>query len=196
MPGPLGALFPQARGVRPAAGGDRHERRSGQERGEQPGHDAGLDVVHGALQGVAVQSQPAGDPRRCRLVFHPVSPLAAMDRPACQGICGVSDLGELCPQLGGAGALGVVGDVDTFAVHVHAHLIDAGLAGRVAFDVFLLLVQEMSDTVSSTVAGLICWLPSGRAAAVRGRSCRDPLAELPGLLPCRSGVAAARCRRR
>ncbi len=63
--------------MRPAAGGDRDERRPGQERSEQPGRDAGLQPVRMAAQRVMVQRQVTGKPgppgHGWRLVVHHAS---------------------------------------------------------------------------------------------------------------------------
>src|SRR5215472_13934103 len=54
----------------------------------------------------------------------------------------VSDLGEFGPKLACAGLCLVVGDAHTPGSDVHAHLLDAGLAGQVAFDVGLAFVAR------------------------------------------------------
>jgi hypothetical protein len=45
MPRTLGTLLPEIPGMRPATGGSRDERRTGQERGEQAGRNTGLEPV-------------------------------------------------------------------------------------------------------------------------------------------------------
>src|SRR5260221_3366506 len=86
--------------------------------------------------GLVPAGGPAPPPASCLS-----SPVSSAGRGAAglSGICGVSDLGELFPEPGGAGVLRVVGDADAPGVHVYAHLPDAQLAGQVALDVLLAL---------------------------------------------------------